>query len=209
MTWTVSFRIGEVKCWWPGRHGVGTAGVANRAARTGHGPVRELGQDVPRNVDSESGRERPPATARNTAWRASRGGSLTPRLPPAVVLPTAVGRQKTPPRSRDHHARGAPQLAESVPFAGTGGLEVARRSVSRFHPARVSTRGDNSPPVSCPPVCPPSSTTHDVPTREERWRYGRARTCASRRPVPRLMASASAGEHVASTMLAPSRSQAR
>ena len=30
--------------------------------------------------------------------------------------------------------------------------------------------GDNSPPVSCPPVCPPSSTTHDVPTREERWR---------------------------------------
>ena len=45
-------------------------------------------------------------------------------------------------------------------------------------------------------MCLPNSTVHDVPTREERWRYGRASTCASKRPAPRVGASFLVGTEV-------------
>src|SRR3990172_4889644 len=87
---------------------------------------------------------------------AGRGSPPPRRLPPVVVLPTTLGRQKTPPRSRGQHARWFAQLAESVPFAGTGGLEVARRSVSRFHPPHVRTRGTIAPQSPVPRFVPPA-----------------------------------------------------
>ena len=66
-------------------------------------------------------------------------------------------------------------------------------------PQPLATTGESSPPTSCLPVCFPNSRVHDVPTRErevEIWTGEDA--CDSKRPAPRVMASASAGELAAS-----------
>ena len=156
-----------------------------------------------------TGRERPSATARKPVLRVGEGGRSRPHSLIWGLFVGGGGGTKRRPisimrRPSSHLQTIEPEWLLSPPETalGPGSCEVRP-------PPLATTGGDNSPPASCLPVCLPNSRVHDVPTREERWRYGRPSTCASKRPAPRVMASASAGELVASMTLPPSRNQAR
>ena len=183
-------------------------GKSRWAARSGHEPDSVLGHVVLHNLGSESGRERPSAIARKPVSRVGEGGRHAP-TPSFGACSSAVGAaQKAAPFRCCVVPRAISKLLSLSGFGRL--LDSSWCGLVRVCPPPLATTGgDNSPPASCLPVCLPNSKIHDVPTKEERRRYGRASTCASKRPAPRVMASASAGELVASMTLPPSRNQAR
>ena len=155
-----------------------------------------------------TGRERPHTVAVGPRRGVARGVAHAP-TPSCGACSSAVGAAQN---AAPFPACAVPQfISKPLSLSGFRRPETARGlgSCEVRPPALATTGGDNSPPTSCLPVCLPNSRVHDVPTKEERWRYGRASTWASKRPAPRVMASASAGELVASMILPPSRNQAR